>query len=66
MIGSTVLVITALTTIAQQLISDCILYGIDALASNQASGRFNPSEIYASSKSCNLEEDRNGVLAASE
>ena len=24
----------------------------------------NPSEIYASSKSCNLEEDRNGVLAA--
>ena len=40
-IGSTVLVITALTTIAQQLISDCQLYGIDALASNQASGRFN-------------------------
>ena len=38
-IGSTVMVITALTTIAQQLISDCKHYGIDALSSNQASGR---------------------------
>ena len=35
------MVITALTTIAQQLISDCKHYGIDALSSNQASGRFN-------------------------
>ena len=44
-IGSTVMVITALTTIAQQLISDCKHYGIDALSSNQASGRFNQWEI---------------------
>jgi len=37
--GSTVLVISPLTTIAQQLISDCNLYGIDALAANQLSPR---------------------------
>ena len=44
-IGSTVMVITALTTIAQQLISDCKHYGIEALSSKQASGRFNQWEI---------------------
>ena len=44
-IGSTVMVITALTTIAQQLISVCKHYGIDALSSNQASGRFYQWEI---------------------
>ena len=39
-IGSTVLVITALTAIAQQLMSDCQLYKINALSSNQASEIF--------------------------
>ena len=39
-IGSTVLVITALTAIAKQLMSDCQLYNINALSSNQASEIF--------------------------
>ena len=36
-IGSTVIVVSALTAIAQQLLSDCHGYGIEALSSNQAS-----------------------------
>ena len=36
-IGSTVIVVSALTAIAQQLLSDCKGYGIEALSSNQAS-----------------------------
>ena len=36
-IGSTVIVVSALTAIAQQLLSDCQGYGIEALSSSQAS-----------------------------
>ena len=36
-IGSTVIVVSALTAIAQQLLSDCQVYGIKALSSSQAS-----------------------------
>ena len=39
-IGSTVIIVSALTAIAQQLLSDCQLYGIEALSSNQASEWF--------------------------